>query len=122
MNEIKQYGVVAGAVCTNGIFNHIGNGLAMSETCNTGTINHAVNIVGWGETIANGRVYKYWIIQNSWGKNWGAGGFGYMERESNGLGGCLSQVLMISPRGCKTVETQPSVQEEYVMPSWWGRW
>lgn len=36
---------------------------------------HAVLIVGW--KIINDK--RYWIILNSWGKEWGDNGFGYIE-------------------------------------------
>nr|XP_046913487.1 fruit bromelain-like [Dermatophagoides farinae] len=38
-------------------------------------ITHAVVIVGW--------IQKYWIIKNSWGKNWGLNGFLYLPRGQN---------------------------------------
>jgi C1A family cysteine protease len=37
---------------------------------------HALNVIGY-ETKDYGR--KYWILKNSWGKNWGEGGFMKME-------------------------------------------
>jgi len=40
---------------------------------------HAIEILGWGEE--DGR--KYWIIKNSWGKEWGDGGFFRMIRGTN---------------------------------------
>ncbi len=36
---------------------------------------HAVKIVGWGKYGKKNRSAKYWIIQNSWGDDWGENGF-----------------------------------------------
>lgn len=41
---------------------------------------HAVVVVGWGETVQNGATIKYWIIRNSWGTDWGDGGYFKMQR------------------------------------------
>jgi|ERR1711998_177650 len=45
-------------------------------TCG-GPMNHGVAVVGYGEEPAkfSGKMRKYWIVKNSWGKNWGDHGF-----------------------------------------------
>ena len=40
---------------------------------------HAIEIVGWG--VEDGK--RYWIIKNSWGPEWGRGGFFYIARGTN---------------------------------------
>lgn len=44
-----------------------------------GGTDHAVNIVGFGTDDQKG---PYWIIRNSWGPAWGAGGFALVSRGS----------------------------------------
>merc|ERR1719162_34482 len=38
---------------------------------------HAATLIGWGKTDAN---LKYWELMNSWGSDWGNGGFFRIER------------------------------------------
>jgi hypothetical protein len=40
---------------------------------------HAIEIIGWGEE----KDKKYWIIKNSWGKDWGLDGYFKMIRGNN---------------------------------------
>ncbi|KAL5261756.1 hypothetical protein ACHWQZ_G007457 [Mnemiopsis leidyi] len=49
--------------------------------------NHAVNLVGYGEKEGQ----KYWLVRNSWGVEWGEGGYYRMTRDH--------------PNHCKIAET-----------------
>ncbi|KAJ9559911.1 hypothetical protein OSB04_005071 [Centaurea solstitialis] len=61
----KQPGIYTGADCT-------------------GTQNaHAVVAVGWGETPEG---VKYWILKNSWGKDWGMDGYMFIASLGSSLG------------------------------------
>ena len=40
---------------------------------------HAIRVVGWGEEEVNGEVVPYWWIANSWGEEWGLGGYFKMK-------------------------------------------
>jgi cathepsin L len=42
-------------------------------------IDHAVALVGYGQQAAT----KYWLIQNSWGPEWGEGGFVRLHRQDH---------------------------------------
>ncbi len=47
-------------------------------------VDHSMTLVGYGEeTNKDGKVIKYWLLQNSWGKDWGDNGFIKFERGIN---------------------------------------
>lgn len=65
--------------------------LTCKKSNSAGGINHAVLLVGYTSS--------YWIVKNSWGTNWGIGGYIYVTRNRSyncGIGtyyGWLSNVL-----------------------------
>ncbi len=60
----------------------------MSGNCH-GAIDHAVLIVGYGEMYTQtNEAIPYWILRNSWGYDWGEGGYFRLERNTGGLGMC----------------------------------
>ncbi|KAL1299243.1 hypothetical protein HN51_043657 [Arachis hypogaea] len=53
------------------------SGGVFAGKCGTKT-DHAVAVVGYGSTEDG---TKYWIVKNSWGKNWGENGYMRMKRD-----------------------------------------
>ncbi|MBU0704978.1 MAG: protease inhibitor I42 family protein [Chloroflexi bacterium] len=65
---IYDHGPVAAAVCVDGAFQEYGGGIFNPGTsCNE--INHAIVLVGWNDTE------QTWTLRNSWGPDWGEGGY-----------------------------------------------
>ena len=57
--------------------------LPASEGSTCSHINHDVNYVGWGTVTEEEGALDYWLIRNSFGYNWGEGGFFRIERGKN---------------------------------------
>lgn len=69
----KTISAKPGADCITGTFKEEGSDQDMR-------INHVVSVVGWG---TDGDGNDYWTIRNSWGSEWGEGGFMNIVRDSN---------------------------------------
>ena len=52
-------------------------------------MNHAIIIVGYGETEDG---IKYWVAKNSWGADWGDGGYIKFERNEDGDDGMFGSM------------------------------
>merc|ERR1711963_934066 len=81
-DKLKQLVATKGAVAVAIYASDSGFGSYKSgvfDQCTDTTINHAVLAVGYG--TENGK--DYWLVKNSWGTNWGDGGYIKMLRGSN---------------------------------------
>ena len=98
VNTIKQAIMDYGAV-TSGIYmpeseeeaNQYWNEVKNAYYCTKNDGNHAAAIVGWDDTFSKNNFKTTpknngaWIVKNSWGSGWGAGGYMYVSYEDASL-------------------------------------
>ncbi|CAJ0589745.1 unnamed protein product [Cylicocyclus nassatus] len=69
-------------------------GVYYDENCSSEDLNHGVLVVGYGTDPEGG---EYWLVKNSWSKDWGDGGYIRMARNRNnhcGIASVASYPLM----------------------------
>lgn len=71
-------GIDAGGIA----FQLYSGGVYSSSACSANRINHAVTAVGYGDQDS----VNFWTVKNSWGTDWGMGGYILMERGVNMCG------------------------------------
>lgn len=82
LRALAEDGPVAVSVAADKWFNYEGG---VFDGCDKdAVIDHAVTAIGYGE--ADG--HKYWVIQNSWGEDWGEGGHIRLLRQAEGEDYC----------------------------------
>lgn len=75
---LASYGPIAIMIQAGDVLHHAGHRIIYDKTCEDTCIpNHAVLLVGYGTTPKG---EDYWIIKNSWGSDWGVGGYGFLAR------------------------------------------
>lgn len=86
---VVTYGAVVAVMKLDKCFALYGEGVFNEESKRGG--NHLVLIIGWND--AKGA----WLIKNSFGKDWGENGFGWMKYDANTIGR-FSAVVVADPR------------------------
>ena len=87
-----EYGPLAVAVNATNAFQAYTGGVFNEK--NPGQINHAVTLIGWDDSK------KAWRIKNSWGTNWGEGGFMWIAYDSNKIGYAAAWVQAVVAPVC----------------------
>jgi cathepsin L len=83
-NAITNIGPISVAIDAESDFQFYKNGVFESTTCSTEQLDHAVLAVGYGISVSG---KHYIIIKNSWGTNWGMGGYIYFSTEIDNMCG-----------------------------------
>ncbi len=75
---LVKYGPLAAPYYADNCFNHYKGGVFNAQTSNS--VNHVVVIIGWDDEK------QAWLIKNSWGKDWGEGGYAWIKYGTNSIG------------------------------------
>lgn len=75
MRAVAETGPVAVSLAVNDNFMAYDSGVFSSSACDF-VLNHAVTLIGYGAQKSQG----YWLVQNSWGSDWGETGKIKIER------------------------------------------
>ncbi|CAF0777551.1 unnamed protein product, partial [Brachionus calyciflorus] len=90
---VATIGPISVAIHTNRQFEYYKQGVYVNEKCKKDyySLNHAVLVVGYDHDLSSG--YDYWIVKNSWGKDWGENGYIRMRRNFNNMCGIATNGL-----------------------------
>lgn len=83
---VAEKGAVSVAIDATGNFAAYQSGVYYNNNCSTTTLTHAVIVVGYGQE--NGE--DYWLVRNSYSKNWGENGYVKVSRNKNNHCGIAS--------------------------------
>ena len=77
-SALVEYGPLAAPMWADHCFAVYKGGVFNGQ--NNRTINHVVMLIGWDDEK------QAWLVKNSWGKEWGEGGFAWIKYGSNNIG------------------------------------
>jgi len=98
---INTFGVVDASVMVNSAFEAYESGIyedtetsCDAEPCYNAETNHAIALVGWGEENGKG----YWILRNSWGKEWGENGYMRISHHAAHVSCAVAYLVFENPK------------------------
>lgn len=85
---LRNFGPISVAIEVKQSLYFYSSGIYYDSSCSKDGVNHAVLLVGYGvDSITNQR---FWIIKNSWGTDWGDGGYFKLKRSEDNPCGILT--------------------------------
>ncbi|CAH0701962.1 unnamed protein product [Spodoptera exigua] len=76
---LVNHGPLSVSVHVTETFSKYSSGIFYDTECNQLHLNHEVTLVGYGERDGD----TFWILKNSWGPQWGIGGYMYISSRDN---------------------------------------
>jgi len=83
MEHIAKVGPLSISVAANTFKDYHGGVFTGCDYNEDIQLNHAVQLVGYGTDYSPAGVKDYWLVRNSWGEDWGEGGYIRILRESS---------------------------------------
>uniref|UniRef100_A0A8C8Y5B4 Procathepsin L n=1 Tax=Panthera leo TaxID=9689 RepID=A0A8C8Y5B4_PANLE len=81
---MKNMGSISAAIDASlDTFRFYKGGIYYDPKCSSEDLNHGVLVVGFGFQGKESDNQKYWFVKNSWGTDWGMGGYIKMARDRN---------------------------------------
>jgi C1A family cysteine protease len=94
LNALYELGPLSVALDAEDSFQMYNNGIYESNDCSSDPedMDHAVMLVGYGVDQLSGKLY--FILRNSWGTDWGVGGYMYFSGDISNMCGILNDVTI----------------------------
>ncbi|XP_058122493.1 procathepsin L-like [Anopheles ziemanni] len=93
MQAVASIGPISIVIRYKDSFQHYSSGVYYEAECSWGEPHadyHAMLVVGYGKTSDG---VEYWLVKNSWGKDWGDSGYIKMARNRNNMCGIANMAI-----------------------------
>ncbi|XP_039080630.1 procathepsin L isoform X3 [Hyaena hyaena] len=91
MNTLAAVGPTSAAIDSSlDTFRFYKEGIYYDPNCSSENLDHGVLVVGYGSDGTEAENKKYWIVKNSWGTDWGMGGYIMMAKDRDNHCGIAS--------------------------------